>query len=67
MRNWWIHSLTATDKLNIICFAIVMLISGVCILVAKKMKLPIWKFQIGWILFMDILAVVLLIARLTHG
>lgn len=56
--------LTPTDKLNIICFVILMVISVICLIIAKKMKLPCWKFQIGWILFMDLLGVLLLISRL---
>lgn len=42
--------LTPTDKLNIVYFVIFMGVSVACIIIAKKMKLPIWKFQIGWIL-----------------
>lgn len=59
--------LTPTDKLNIVCFVIFMGVSAVCIIIAKKMKLPIWKFQIGWILLMDIIGVLLLVSRLNHG
>lgn len=67
MKAWWFQKLTVTDRTNIVCFIILMIISAVGILLAKKMKLPIWKFQIGWILFMDVLGVLLLIARLTNG
>lgn len=67
MRKWWLYELTVTDRTNIVCFIIVMLLSVICIWIAKKMKLPIWKFQIGWILFMDVLAVLLLITRLANG
>lgn len=67
MREWWIYELTVTDRTNIVCFIIVMLLSVICLWIAKKMKLPIWKFQIGWILFMDVLAVLLLITRLANG
>lgn len=56
--------MTATDKLNIVCFAILIVISIICIVIAKKMKLPCWKFQIVWILFMDLIGVFLLISRL---
>lgn len=59
--------LTPTDKLNIVCFAIFMGVSVACIIIAKKMKLPIWKFQIGWILLMDVIGVLLLVSRLNHG
>lgn len=56
--------MTTTDWLNIICFVLTMAVSVVCIIVAKKMKLPIWKFQIAWILLLDIIGVILLITRL---
>lgn len=59
--------MSGTDYLNIICFIIVMIISAICIFIAKKMKLPIWKFQIAWILLMDAIGVVLLISRLSNG
>lgn len=64
MKYWWLYQLTVTDRTNIVCFIIVMLISAVCIVVAYKMKLSIWKAQIGWILFNDVLGVLLLISRL---
>lgn len=57
--------LTPTDILNIVCFIIVTIIAIVCIFIAIKMKLPIWKFQVGWILLMELLGVALLISRLT--
>ena len=57
--------MTPRDKLNIVCFTIFMIISVICLVIAKEMKLPCWKFQIGWILFMDLLGVMLLISRLT--
>lgn len=57
--------LTPTDVLNIVCFGILIAISIPCIIIAKKMKLPIWKFQIIWIVLMDLLGVILLISRLT--
>lgn len=59
--------LTPTDKLNIVCFVIFMGVSTACVIITKKMKLPIWKFQIGWILLMDIIGVLLLVSRLNHG
>lgn len=52
--------MSASDKTNIICFVVVIILSILCILLAKKMKLPCWKFQIGWILIMDVLGVALL-------
>ena len=67
LHNWWIYEANATDKTNVVCFIIVMIISIICIIIAKKMKLPIWKFQIGWILFMDFLGVLLLVTRLASG
>lgn len=59
--------LSVTDRTNIFCFCILMIVSMICIVIAKKMKLPIWKFQIAWIVCMDIIGVVLLISRLQHG
>lgn len=56
--------MTATDKLNIVCFAILIVISIICLVIAKKMKLPCRKFQKAWILFMDLIGVFLLISRL---
>lgn len=58
-------AMTPTDWLNIVCFVIVILISVICIIIANKMKLPCRKFQITWILLMDILGVFLLISRLS--
>lgn len=56
--------LTPTDWLNIICFVIVEILAVICILIAKKMKLPGWKFQVAWIILMGIIGVFLLITRL---
>lgn len=67
MKNWWLYQLSVTDRTNIVCFVIVMVISVICIVIAKKMKLPIWKFQIAWILLMDVIGVVLLVSRLSNG
>lgn len=56
---------------RIICFSITIIISIICIIIAivmeKKLDLGIVKFQIGWILFMDVLAVVLLVSNLQYG
>lgn len=59
--------LTPTDILNIVCFIIVTIIAITCTVIAIKMKLPIWKFQVAWIGLMEIIGVFLLISRLTHG
>lgn len=67
MKHWWLQELTVTDRTNIVCFIILMIVSAICIGFAKKMKLPIWKFQIGWILFMDFLGILLLVTRLASG
>lgn len=66
MKQCWYFQLTVTERTNIFCFIIVMLISVVCFMIAKKKKLPCWKFQIGWILFMDLLGVFLLLTRLIN-
>lgn len=65
MQNWWLNTLTVTDRTNIVCFIILMTVSAVCAIVVKKMKLPFWGLQIAWIIFMDILGVLLLVTRLT--
>ena len=65
MKNWWLHQLTVTDRTNIVCFVIVSIVAVICAIIAKKMKLPVWKFQVAWIGLMEIIAVVLLISRLT--
>lgn len=67
MGEWWLYQLNVTDRTNIVCFIIVMIISAICIAIAKKMKLPIWKFQIAWILFMDVIGVALLVSRLSNS
>lgn len=56
--------LTPTDWLNIACFIIVTIVAIVCIAIVKKMKLPCWKLQIGWIVFNEMIGVALLISRL---
>lgn len=67
MTDWWISKLTVTDRTNIICFCIIIVISAICIFIARKKKLPVWKLQIGWIFAMDFLSVFLLVTRLIHG
>ena len=36
LHNWWIYEANATDKTNVVCFIIVMIISVICIIIAKK-------------------------------
>ena len=67
IRNWWLYSLNVTDRTNIVCFIIFMMISATLTGVVIKMKLPIWKLQMGSILLHDFAAVILLIVRLTNG
>lgn len=55
---------TPTDWLNIVCFIIVEALAVSGIVIAIKMKLPVWKFQVGWISFMALLGVLLLASRL---
>lgn len=57
--------LTPTDWLNIICFVIVTIIAIICTFIAIKKKLPCWKFQVGWVAFMEFLGILLLVCRLT--
>lgn len=67
ISNWWLYSLSVTDRTNIVCFIIFMMISATLTGVVIKMKLPIWKLQIVSILLHDFAAVILLIVRLTNG
>ena len=67
LRQWWLYSLSVTDRTNIVCFIITMIISLIVILAIIKLKLPIWKIQIGLVLFEDFIGVLLLISRLTSG
>ena len=65
MRDLWLYHLTGTDKLNIICFIILMIISVICIWVHIKISSPgIRVISILWILLMDILGIALLVVRL---
>ncbi len=67
MAEWWLYQLSITDRTNIVCFLILMIISVIGIVIVKKMKLPVWKFQVGGILLMDIIGVALLVIRLSNG
>ena len=67
ISNWWLYSLSVTDRTNIVCFIIFMMISATLTGVVIKMKLPIWKLQMVSILLHDFAAVILLIVRLTNG
>lgn len=58
--------LSPTDILNIVCFVITTIVVVVGIVIAKKMKLPCWKFQVAWIVVIEIIAVFLLVSRLTN-
>lgn len=57
--------MTPTDWLNVVCFIIFEIIAAGGIVIAIKMKLPVWKFQVGWIAFMAVLGILLLISRLS--
>ena len=59
--------LSPTDILNIVCFVITTIVVVAGILIAKKMKLPCWKFQVAWIVLIEIIAVFLLVSRLING
>lgn len=58
--------LAPTDILNITCFGILTIVALIGIVLATKMKLPVWKFQVAWISFIEIIGVILLIYRLTN-
>lgn len=62
MKEYWLYQLTVTDRTNIVCFCIFMVISAICTLIAIGQKRPL---AVLWILFMDVLGVLLLITRLT--
>ena len=64
IHDWWM-SLIPNDKINICGFAITIVVSALCIWFCKKIKLPIWKWQIGMILFIDLFSVFLLISKLS--
>lgn len=36
MKRWWLYQLNVTDRTNIVCFVIVMIISIVCAGIVKK-------------------------------
>ena len=59
-----LNSLTVTDKTNIFCFVALTSLAIAGIIIAKKMKPPVWKFQIAWICFIEALGVFFLISRL---
>lgn len=59
-----LNGLTVTDKTNIFCFMVLTVLAIAGIIIVKKMKLPVWKFQIAWICFIEALGVFLLISRL---
>lgn len=68
MQYWWLYQLTVTDRTNIICFTVVMILSVICII--GVIKLPPREFvktRIAWILLMDVIGVCLLISRLSGG
>lgn len=67
MSNWWLNELTVTDRTNIVCFIITIAVCIGGLIVAIKMKLPCWKFQVGWIVLMIIFSIFLLTTRLMHG
>lgn len=59
MREWWLYSLNVTDRTNIVCFIIFMMVSAALTALVIKMKLPVWKFQMGMILLHGIAAIIL--------
>ena len=59
-----LNGLTVTDKTNLFGFVVLTVLAITGIIIAKKMKLPVWKFQIAWICFIEALGVFLLISRL---
>lgn len=48
-------------------FIFTIIISTICIIIAKKMELPAWKFRVAWILFMDLLSMIVVISKLNNG
>lgn len=64
IEYWWAYVLTPTTRVDVICFTTVTILVLIGTVVILKMKLPIWKFQIVWIWFMELLGVLLLVSRL---
>lgn len=52
-------------NINIMCFIAVTIIAIACGIAEYKMKLPNWKLLVLWTILMEVLAVLLLIGRLT--
>ena len=52
---------------DIVCFAIIMLISLGAYIFHIKIKPPGWRLYIAWVMLMDFLGVLLLVSRLTSG
>lgn len=64
LEYWWAYTLTPRTRVDVICFTTVTLLVIIGSFVIIKMKLPVWKFQIVWIWFMELLGVLLLVSRL---
>lgn len=67
MKEWWLNCLSVTDRTNIVGFAICMVTSILGTALVTKMKLPVWKLQVAVILLIDLLALALLVFRITCG
>lgn len=64
IEYWWAYTLTPTTRADVICFTVLTILVIAGSFVVIKMKLPVWKFQIVWIWFMELLGVLLLVSRL---
>ena len=62
-----INVLLPAKKAIIVCFMLFTLFAFVGIVLAIKMKLPVWKFQVVWICITEVIAVFLLVSRLVYG
>lgn len=70
MWQQWVCGLSTTDKTNIVCFIITMLVSVIGMLILVKLKTLLketWKTQISCIVFLDVIGVLILIYRLANG
>lgn len=52
---------------DLVMFTILTIVAIIGIVIVINLKLPVWKFQVVWIIFAEILGVLLLIARLSCG
>lgn len=62
-----INVLLPADKVVIVCFVLFTLFAFAGIVIAIKMKLPVWKFQVVWICITEVIAAFLLVSQIVYG